>query len=155
MAHRIIGLIGSKEKVKTYVDELKQCKDVPYILFVSDDMVPDNKSCYQYIKDFCNANNLFESEDTLLGLLEFAEIEEHFIHTCTDLPLGIKRRLILLQAFLMPDRSCLICGLFEKVHDTDAIILNNMLTELSTRNDIILSYSICPKNSLCDDFIYL
>ncbi len=62
------------------------------MLFVADKILPDNITCFEYLDSIRQAKSYKESDDTLEGLLEFAEIDKNA--NVGSLSVGERNRLL-------------------------------------------------------------
>jgi len=146
------GYVGSEEKLRQYFSEyVFEAK--PRVLFVSDEILSDNITCFEYLDSIRQAKNYKESDDTLEGLLEFAGIDKNA--NVGSLSVGERSRLLLTGVIFLRAEDYVLCGLYEGVSLEDAEILDQMLTELSLRGNLHIGYMGEPPTDICDEIIYL
>ncbi len=73
--YTVKGYVGSKEKLKQYFAE-HVFEGKSRELFVDDEILPDQITCFEYLDSIRQTKSHKEPDDTLEGLLEFAEIEK-------------------------------------------------------------------------------
>ncbi len=146
------GYVGSEEKLRQYFTEYV-FEGKTRVLFVADKILPDNITCFEYLDSIRQAKSYKESDDTLEGLLEFAEIDKNA--NAGSLSTGERNRLLLIGVMFLRVEDCVLCGLYEGVSMEDAKVLDKILTELSLHGNLHIGYMGEPPTDICDEIIYL
>lgn len=73
--YTVKGYVGSEEKLRTYFAGCAFEKK-PRVLFVTDEILPDHITCFEYLDSIRQTKSHKEPDDTLEALLEFAEIDK-------------------------------------------------------------------------------
>ena len=123
------------------------------MLFVADEILPDNITCFEYLDSIRQAKSYKESDDTLEGLLEFAEIDKNA--NVGSLSVGERNRLLLTGVIFLRADDYVLCGLYEGVSMEDANVLDEILKEFSLRGNLHIGYMGEPPTDICDEIIYL
>ncbi len=123
------------------------------MLFVADEILPDNITCFEYLDSIRQAKSCKESDDTLEGLLEFAGIDKKA--NVGSLSVGERSRLLLTGVIFLRADDYVLCGLYEGVSMEDAEILDQILTEISLCGNLHIGYMGEPPTDICDEIIYL
>ena len=150
--YKIKGYVGSEEKLRAY---FSGCvfKEKPRVLFVTDEILPDHITCFEYLDSIRQAKSHKEPDDTLEGLLEFAEIDKNA--ETGLLSVGGRSRLLLTGVIFLRVENYVLCGLYEGVTAADADILDYILTELSLSGNLHIGYMGEPPTGICDEIVYL
>lgn len=90
--YTVKAYVGSEEKLRQYFTE-HVFEGKTRVLFVADEILPDNITCFEYLDSIRQAKNYKESDDTLEGLLELAGIDKNA--NIGLLSVGGKNRLLL------------------------------------------------------------
>lgn len=150
--YTVKGYVGSEEKLKRYFAEHVFGRKTK-VLFVADEIMQDHITCFEYLDSIRQTKSHKEPDDTLEGLLEFAEIDKN--ENIGSLSVGERSRLLLTGVILLRAEDCVLCGLYEGVSMKDAEILDQILTELSLRGNLHIGYMGEPSTGICDEIIYL
>lgn len=150
--YTVKGYVGSKEKLKQYFAEYV-FEGKSRELFVDDEILPDHITCFEYLDNIRQTKNYNESDDTLEGLLEFAEIDKDA--NVGSLSVGERSRLLLTGVIFLRAKDYVLCGLYEGVTMEDAENLDQMLTELSLKGNLHIGYIGEPPTDICDEILYL
>ena len=150
--YTVKGYVGSEEKLKQYFAE-HVFGEKTRVQFVDDEILPDHITCFEYLDSIRQTKSYNESDDTLEGLLEFAEIDKDA--NVDSLSVGERSRLLLTGMIFLRAEDYVLCGLYEGVTMKDAEILDQMLTELSLKGNLHIGYIGEPPTDICDDIIYL
>ena len=150
--YTVKGYVGSEEKLRTYFAGCAFEKK-PRVLFVTDELLPDHITCFEYLDSIRQTKSHKEPDDTLEGLLEFAEIDKNA--NVGSLSVGERSRLLLTGVILLRAENYVLCGLYEGVSMEDAEILDQILTELSLSGNLNIGYMGEPPTDICDEIIYL
>lgn len=150
--YTVKGYVGNEEKLRTYFAECAFEKK-PRVLFVTDEVLPDHITCFEYLDSIRQTKIHKEPDDTLEGLLEFAEIDKDA--KIGSLSVGGRNRLLLTGVLLLRAEDYVLCGLYQGVTMGDAEILDQMLTELSLYGNLHIGYMGEPSTGICDEIVYL
>ncbi|MCM1128112.1 MAG: hypothetical protein NC429_16785 [Lachnospiraceae bacterium] len=150
--YTVKGYVGSEEKLKQYFAE-HVFGEKTRVQFVDDEILPDHITCFEYLDSIRQTKNYNESDDTLEGLLEFAEIDKNA--NIGSLSVGERSRLLLTGVIFLRAEDYVLCGLYEGVTMKDAEILDQILTELSLIGNLHVGYIGEPPTDICDEIIYL
>ncbi len=71
--YTVKGYVGSEEKLRQYFAEYV-FEGKTGVLFVADEILPDNITCFKYLDSIRQAKSCKESDDTLEGLLDLQEL---------------------------------------------------------------------------------
>lgn len=133
--YTVKGYVGSEEKRKQYFAE-HVFGGKTRVLFVADEVMQDHITCFEYLDSIRQINK--EPDDTLEGLLEFAEIDKNA--NVGSLSVGERSRLLLTGVILLRAEDYVLCGLYEGVSMEDAEILDQILTGLSLSGNLNIGY---------------
>lgn len=150
--YTVKGYVGSEEKLKRYFAE-HVFGGKTRVLFVADEVMQDHITCFEYLDSIMQTKSHKEPDDTLEGLLEFAEIDKNA--NVGSLSVGERSRLLLTGVILLRAEDYVLCGLYEGVSMEDAEILDQILTELSLSGNLNIGYMGEPPTDICDEIIYL
>ncbi len=150
--YTVKGYVGSEEKLKQYFTEYV-FEGKTRVLFVADGILPDNIICFEYLDSIRQAKSYKESDDTLEGLLEFAEIDKNA--NVGSLSVGERNRLLLIDMIFLRADDYVLCGLYEGVSLEDVNVLDEILTDLSLHGNLHIGYMGEPPTDICDEIIYL
>lgn len=150
--YTVKGYVGSKEKLKQYFAE-HVFEGKSRELFVDDEILPDQITCFKYLDSIRQTKSHKEPDDTLEGLLEFAEIDKNA--SVGSLSVGERSRLLLTGVIFFRAKDYVLCGLYEGVTMEDAENLDQMLTELSLKGNLHIGYIGEPPTDICDEILYL
>lgn len=150
--YTVKGYVGSEKKLKQYFAE-HVFEGKSKELFVDDEILPDNITCFEYLDNIRQTKSYNESDDTLEGLLEFAEIDKDA--NVGSLSVGERSRLLLTGVIFVRAEDYVLCGLYEGVTTKDAEFLDQMLIELSVQGNLHVGYIGEPPMDICDEIIYL
>ena len=115
--------------------------------------MPDHITCFEYLDSIRRTKSHKEPDDTLEGLLEFAEIDKDA--KIGSLSVGGRNRLLLTGVIFLRTEDYVLCGLDEGVTTADADILDQILTELSLSGNLHIGYIGEPPTGICDEIVYL
>lgn len=73
--YTVKGYVGNEEKLRTYFAGCAFEKK-PRVLFVTDEILSDHITCFEYLDSIRQTKSHKEPDDTLEALLEFAEIDK-------------------------------------------------------------------------------
>lgn len=135
--YTVKGYVGSEEKLRTYFAGCAFEKK-PRVLFVTDEILPDHITCFEYLDSIRQTKSHKEPDDTLEALLEFAEIDKDA--KIGSLSVGGRSRLLLTGVLFLRAENYVLCGLYEGVTTADADILDQILTELSLSGNLHIGY---------------
>lgn len=150
--YTIKGYLGSEKDLRKYFAEYP-LKEKLLKLFVSDEIIPEQMTCFEYLCDIRRQRELMESDDILGGLLELAGIDKNL--NVKLLSKGERNRLLLAVMFLLRAREYVLCGLYEGITKEDVDILEKMLIELSLRGNLHIGYMEASPTDICDEIIHL
>ena len=146
------GYVGSGEKLRKYFAEYV-FEGKPRVLFVADEILQDHITCFEYLDSIRQTKDYKETDDTLEGLLEFAEFDKNA--NVGSLSVGERNRLLLTGVVFLRAKDYVLCGLYEGVTLEDAEILDQILTELSLSGNLHIGYMGKPSTDICDEIIFL
>ena len=126
--YTVKGYVGSEEKLRTYFAGCAFEKK-PRVLFVTDEILSDHITCFEYLDSIRQTKSHKEPDDTLEALLEFTEIDKDA--KIGSLSVGGRSRLLLTGVLFLRAENYVLCGLYEGVTTADADILDQILMELS------------------------
>ncbi len=144
--------MGSEEKLRAYFAECV-FEEKPRVLFVTDEILPNHITYFEYLKNIRQTRSHKEPDDTLEGLLEFAGIDKNA--ETGSLSVGERSRLLLTGVIFLRTENYVLCGLYEGVTAADADILDQILTELSLSGNLHIGYMGEPPTGICDEIVYL
>ena len=144
--------VGSGEKLRKYFAEYV-FEGKPGVLFVADEILQDHITCFEYLGSIRQTKDYKETDDTLEGLLEFAELDKNA--NVGSLSVGERNRLLLTGVVFLRAKDYVLCGLYEGVTLEDAEILDQILTELSLSGNLHIGYMGKPSTDICDEIIFL
>lgn len=150
--YTVKGYVGSEKKLKQYFAE-NVFEGKTRVVFVADEILPDHITCFEYLDSIRQTKSHKEPDDTLEGLLEFAEIDKNA--SVGSLSVGERSRLLLTGVIFLRAEDYVLCGLYEGVTMKDAEILDQMLTELSLKGNLHIGYIGEPPTDICDEILYL
>lgn len=149
------GIIGEMHEVKKIMLKMKNENKELLLFCVFDEQLNNELNCLECLQLFCLNNSVYISDDTLMGLLELANMDKLWNEKVMNLSIGMKRRLILLQIFCVCKKDVFITGLYENVIGKEIEELDKMILELSTRSNILLGFYSKPATMLCSHIIEL
>lgn len=148
----IIGIIGSRENAKQYLSQMNIAEDV---FSLNIDKTLEDLSVMEWLIKRSKEIALRETdEDTLLGMLEFADLDKERDYMTGQLQGEQKRRLQLLEALLANKRNMAIWDVFDGLGEGELEKIVRMLAEFSVFSDIILLSDNDKGFSICDELIY-
>lgn len=150
--YTVKGYVGSEEKLRTYFAGCAFEKK-PRVLFVTDEILPDHITCFEYLDSIRQTKSHKEPDDTLEALLEFAEIDKDA--KIGSLSVGGRSRLLLTGVLFLRAENYVLCGLYEGVTTADADILDQILMGLSLSGNLHIGYMGEPPTGICDEILYL
>lgn len=150
--HKIIGIIGGRENAKQYLSQMNFAEDV---FFLDMDETLEDLSVMEWlIKRSKEIAPKEMDKDTLLGMLEFADLDKERDYMTEQLRGEQKRWLQLLEALLANKRNIAIWDVFDGLGEEELEKIVGMLTEFSTFSDIMLLSDNDKGFSICDELIY-
>ncbi len=150
--YEVKGYVGSGEKLMKYFTEYI-FEEEPRTLFVSNEILPENITCFEYLDSIRQSKRYKETDDTLDGLLEFARLDKNA--NVGLLSLGERSRLLLTGVMLLRAEDYVLCGLYEGATTEDMKVVDEMLTELSLCGNLHIEYMEKPPTDICDEILYI
>lgn len=147
-----IGIIGVRENTEKYLSQM----NIPEDAFILDmDEALENVSVMEWLEKRSREIAPGEMDaDTLLGTLEFAELDQEKDCMTGQLQGGQVRRLLLLKALLSCKHYMVIWNVFDGLDESEMKKVEKIPIEYSTFADIILVSGDDRGLSICDELVY-
>ena len=149
---KFIGIIGARENTEKYLSQM----DIPEDAFILDiNEALENVPVMEWLEKRSREIAPREMDaDTLLGTLEFAELDQVKDCMTGQLQGGQVRRLLLLKALLSNKHYMVIWNVFDGLGESDIKMVEKILIEYSTFADIILLSGNDKGLTMCNELIY-